>query len=714
MRNFVDSYLTRTLAFILAVVSAVTCVLSGIFMIVLMDYNAYDGESTIVESALEHTLHDKSAEVQQYYAEYLCKGEHSLSFEETEEFATWFSEKNSNYFFTVTDEKGEILVKSYDAKSQASRRDEWVIVSKYGEEEKTATATFATNGECEEYVKSFLSNRAYSVKSHMQDPVIGDDGVTVVGYTCTVNYSENEVMKIIVEGHIRTDLIADDSVRDAIRAREFLMSISTAVLYTCPLSGLLFIALTVLLCFGAGRKRGVDGICLSWIDRVPIDLVLLINAFLANLMIMAGYYAFENLYIYRGVNINGLLMLALGAAAVAGLAACLLWVITAIAARLKTEKWWRDTITFKLLRLTKRLIIKLFKVTKRLILIPIKGIKLLLVKLPLYWQAALVYFAVCFAEFVGMIWVFAYAPEEVLVFLWFVEKIILGVALMALVLLLRRLQKGAREISDGNLDYKVDTKYMPTALAEHAEQLNCIGVGLSKAVDERMRSERMKTELITNVSHDIKTPLTSIVNYVDLLKHEPIESEQAREYIEVLDRQSVRLKKLITDLVDASKASTGNMSTNMEPTDLKVLLSQTVGEYEENLRSNGLEPVVDMTALSSVVMADGRLLWRVFDNLLNNICKYAMKGTRVYIDLKVEGKKAKVAFKNISSSRLNVAGDELTERFVRGDASRNTEGSGLGLSIAKSLVDLQAGDFEIAVDGDLFKATVSFDIFSLS
>ena len=294
--------------------------------------------------------------------------------------------------------------------------------------------------------------------------------------------------------------------------------------------------------------------------------------------------------------------------------------------------------------------------------------------------------------------------------LWVLEKVIVGGLLAVVLVFLRRLQRGAEEISNGNLSYQINLEHMPPTLREHGERLNSIRDGLSKEVDERMKSERMKTELITNVSHDIKTPLTSIVNYVDLLKAEPVGSERAQEYFEVLERQSARLKKLITDLVEASKASTGNLSANMEPTDMNVLLSQTVGEYENKLAERSLELVQESDGNRSLVMADGRLLWRVFDNLLNNICKYALSGTRVYLTSAVANGTVTVTFKNISSCRLNVPSDELMERFVRGDRSRNTEGSGLGLSIAKSLVELQKGRFDVVIDGDLFKAVVVFDL----
>jgi signal transduction histidine kinase len=225
-----------------------------------------------------------------------------------------------------------------------------------------------------------------------------------------------------------------------------------------------------------------------------------------------------------------------------------------------------------------------------------------------------------------------------------------------------------------------------------------------------MKSERLKTELITNVSHDLKTPLTSIVNYVDLMKKEDIQPEKAKEYLEVLDRQSKRLKKLTLDLLEASKASTGNISVSNEPTNIKVLLSQLEGEYAEKLAASNLELHVSVPEEDMWISADGRLLSRVFDNLMNNIFKYTQPGTRVYVTARAEGENSVIEFKNISKYQLNISGDELMERFVRGDSSRNTEGSGLGLSIAKSLTELQNGELDIVVDGDLFKAIVSMEL----
>lgn len=271
---------------------------------------------------------------------------------------------------------------------------------------------------------------------------------------------------------------------------------------------------------------------------------------------------------------------------------------------------------------------------------------------------------------------------------------------------LQRVRDMGAALAAGDLEAQLDTEKMYFDVKRHAEDLNAIGVGMNKAVEQRLKSERLKTELITNVSHDIKTPLTSIVNYVDLLKKEAL-SPAAEEYAAVLDRQAQRLKKLTEDLVEASKASTGNMTVNLEPIVVNEIIHQAIGDYDEKLAAGRLEVIVNTYEGNLMALADGRLLWRVLDNLLSNVCKYAMAGTRVYVDLSARDGKVFLSMKNISRDPLNVSADELMERFVRGDASRHTEGSGLGLNIARSLMDLMGGGFSLSVDGDLFKAELT-------
>lgn len=293
---------------------------------------------------------------------------------------------------------------------------------------------------------------------------------------------------------------------------------------------------------------------------------------------------------------------------------------------------------------------------------------------------------------------------------WLFLNGVVSVVILLCAIAFGRVKQGGEKIVNGDLDNKIDTSYMFGDIKDFADSLNNINQGLQTAIDDKMRSERFKTELITNVSHDIKTPLTSIVNYVDLIQKEDCDNEKINEYIEVLDRQSKRLKKLIEDLVEASKATTGNISVELTKCNLSVLINQAVGEFSQKLEDKNLQVVQNIQNDEIYILADGRRLWRVIDNLLNNICKYALSGTRVYIDLIENNGRAEMTFKNISEQPINVSANDLTERFVRGDRSRNTEGSGLGLSIAKSLTELQNGSFEITTDADLFKVKIIFDI----
>ena len=270
-----------------------------------------------------------------------------------------------------------------------------------------------------------------------------------------------------------------------------------------------------------------------------------------------------------------------------------------------------------------------------------------------------------------------------------------------------RLRQGTKTIAGGDLEYQIDTTRMPYDLRLQAEDLNNISVGLAGAVDEKMKSERFKAELITNVSHDLKTPLTSIINYVNLLKSTQQTDPKAIDYIEVLDRKSQRLKKLTEDLVEASKASTGVLSVTREKIGMGQLIDQALAEWEEKLSDRKLTLVSTLPEGETWVYADGRHLWRVIDNLLSNCAKYAMEGTRIYLDLERGKGQVALSVKNISRDPLNVPAERLMERFVRGEESRSTEGSGLGLSIARSLTELQGGAFDLAVDGDLFKAIVT-------
>lgn len=328
--------------------------------------------------------------------------------------------------------------------------------------------------------------------------------------------------------------------------------------------------------------------------------------------------------------------------------------------------------------------------------------------LPLVWVAMMGGVCVLLGETV--LTLIAFDSYELFFWLlWLGAQVLLLAVLCRFFAGLHQLRLVSRKMAEGDLSVRVPAKKLWGPLREQGEDLNRISEGMSAAVDERLRSERFKTDLITNVSHDLKTPLTSIINYVDLLQKQPLEP-QAAEYAAVIARQGQRLKKLTEDLVEASKASSGSLPVNAEPTDLAELLTQAVGEYAPRLEKSNLEPVLQLPREPVWSMLDGRLTWRVVDNLLSNACKYSQPGTRVYVEAEQREGRAWLRVKNISRQQLNIPADELMERFVRGDSSRTTEGSGLGLNIARSLAELQNGEFGLAIDGDLFKAWASFPL----
>ena len=446
------------------------------------------------------------------------------------------------------------------------------------------------------------------------------------------------------------------------------------------------IALLSFLYAAAGHRKGSDVAVCNLIDKIPFDIYggVMFLAFMANVLIVDGFY--------RDIDLIPVMIL-LGVADLL----LLLSFTMSFATRIKTGTLIKNTLIYYILRFGGKYLLKIGR-----------GIGYLFGNLPLIWKTALITVGICFIEFIIILSCAYYI--EAMIGWWFVSLMIFVPWIMYIAITLAKLKKGGERIASGDLEYKIDTKYMFGDFKDFGERLNHINDGLQSAVEARMKSERFKTELITNVSHDIKTPLTSIINYVDLIKKKNPKDKETKEYIEVLDRQSSRLKKLIEDLVEASKASTGSLAVNFENCEAGVLLSQAAGEFDQRFHSAEIEPVLTLPEQPLRISADGRHLWRVFDNLMNNICKYAQPGTRAYLELKGQGNKAVITFRNISKYPLNISGEELMERFVRGDTARHTEGSGLGLSIARSLTELQKGHLDIFVDGDLFKVILIFDL----
>ena len=552
---------------------------------------------------------------------------------------------------------------------------------------------------------NYIANGQTEVLEKLDDWYPADDRSTNVRFSIEDasgnilfdNHREGDSLVTGWKGKIEWDdavfrhyIAADYPAQDGVyRAREFydtmtrLAPRAAAVVIAAACMELFCL---VFLARAAGRRSDREEAVAGWQERIPFDLYAALVLGGSIMLTAAAVSGVEELF--RGF--EPILIAAIFVCCTAAYTLFLAFWMT-LCARMKLGGWWKNTLCFRLLRLIRHLLRWCGRVLCRAwgaLTGFVRGI-------PLVWRTAV---GCCAAGVLLFALESNHADGALLLLI-----VVLSVAACLLAMQLRRLQRGGEALAAGDLTSQVDTSHMYFDLKRHGENLNAISRGMSIAVEQKLKSERLKTELITNVSHDIKTPLTSIVNYVDLLQrtHTP---EQEREYLAVLDRQAHKLKKLTVDLVEMSKVSTGNIPCHIARRSVRELIDQTVGEYAERLALARLEPVVTLPDEELFCLCDGALMWRVLDNLLSNACKYACAGTRLYIGAKREGETVLFSFKNISRDALNIDPDELMERFVRGDSSRTTEGSGLGLNIAKSLVELQKGSFSLAIDGDLFKA----------
>lgn len=478
---------------------------------------------------------------------------------------------------------------------------------------------------------------------------------------------------------VNTSYPIGDSIQEMYHAFEKRGPVLIGCGIACVVSVILLIGLLVISIVTAGRKEKDGEVILNWFDKVPTEIaagLCLIAAIIWYFFIMlVRRHTVMDFYPRRSFLIGAVVIEYW----------IFLFSLLSLLRRIKGKTLWMDSVSYVVL-LVCRQVYNAKQSSKRLLI------------------AYLIFFAlnIFFLGFFGG------------------SGVIMALVLdMAVLLFLMRdevgkqsIREGLYQISQGKLDYKVDTTVLSGETLEMAEAVNEMGDGLQQAIDSMIKNERLKAELITNVSHDIKTPLTSIINYVDLLKRENLENERAAEYIRVLEQKSQRLKQLTEDLIEASKISSGNIELQCAPLKLQQMLYQAYGEFSERLEEKELEPVLQIEKEPLVAYVDGRQLWRVFENLLSNIGKYAMPGTRVYMELKKTDQLAEIVFKNVSRQKLSVGAEELQERFVRGDTSRSTEGSGLGLSIAKSLTELMDGSFEVYLDGDFFQVTLLFPVYN--
>lgn len=449
--------------------------------------------------------------------------------------------------------------------------------------------------------------------------------------------------------------------------------------------GLSFICIAV--CFtylmvsaGYGHKK--EGVCLNFYDKMYTEILVVVTTVIPTMFFILGV---EGIDMYNAVSVVGSFVFFIPAYVL------LVVGILSFARRFKAGVLLKNSV--------------IYKIFKGLSNVIVNGI----IKNNIFRK----YMIVIFAMGIGDLLLMAVAANIGDLFVWTMVFALYAWEFCYIgrkILDINDIKKGAQAIAAGNLEYKIDTSKMRGIFKDFAEDINNIGDGLNAAVDERTKSERMKADLITNVSHDIKTPLTSIINYVDLLKRENITEQPIKEYIEVLDLKSRRLKDLTEDLVEASRASSGNIVLEKNCINFVELVAQVAGTYQEKYETKDLNIVFNSEEDELMIMADGRRLYRVLDNLFNNAFKYSIEHSRVYVDMYRGIDKACFVMKNISKAPLNISGDDLMQRFVRGDSSRTTEGSGLGLSIARSLVELHGGKFDIYLDGDLFKAMITLDL----
>ena len=453
--------------------------------------------------------------------------------------------------------------------------------------------------------------------------------------------------------------------------------------YLIPITSVLLLAMIVYLVWAIGHEKGKDEIQLSGIDKVPYEILITIIFFALGIFVSLGVASVETIIPQK-------MLIPLIVISYLGSYGSLAVGTATTIKRLKAKSFWRSFLMYKIYAWAKEKVKKLFNVvsdknsSKRKITI-------------FYWGfiivSGLIFLAT--ASGVGVLlllvfWVFVY-----ILMLKYIEKV-------------DKINQALKEIYEGNPNVHLEKEELTGVLKQMAEYINDIAGGFTNAIEQSLKSERLKTKLITNVSHDIKTPLTSIINYVDLLKQEDIKDEKIKQYIDILNQKSLRLKKLIEDLVEASKVSSGNVKLNIEVIDLKELLAQTIGEFEDRFENKNLKIDIEISDEEVKIKADNRYMYRVIENLFSNITKYSIDNSRVYISLTKQNDKIKLEIKNISKDKLNISPDELMQRFVRGDKSRYTEGSGLGLSIAKSLTEMQGGKFDINIDGDLFKVIIEY------
>ena len=672
MRKWRYTLAARIIAGVLFMILAMGTLLGAGACVALYQYNAFNDEGKeLFEEAADYLMSRETAEIRNLLSNNWDGWTDGMEQKDGRPYSqigpnNGLQPARTNFRYRIYGEAGELLFTNGDPQQElAPRQTEWAILLHLQVREHME-GTYSSSAEAYTALREKIE--ALHAWSHDADVSRIADGE----YHLSATFWPGELHTV------KAEYCIDGAFPVVDRYSILLPLVNTLIVcrnWAIPLTALclvLTIALFIFLLVSAGHRTGTAEVSRNWFDRMPLELVILGMG-----LVVGGSMEVltDRFLVVVGLFLPMLLAL--------GLLFCMKFAV-----RCKTRTLVKGTLLYWVCRGAWA---------------GLKGLWYVLKNLPLVWKTALIWGGISLVEFI-VVAGWGSGPVPVL---WVLEKLVLTPVLLAFAIGLKKLQEGAGRMAAGDMT-PMPEKFLFPDERKHAQNLNSIGQGARLAAERQLKSERMKTELITNVSHDLKTPLTSIISYVDLLKKEGLGSEHAPEYLDVLDRQSQRLKKLTEDLVEASKASTGNIRAEMEDTDVNLLLSQAVGEYSERLAAASLTPVTTLDPGEPHIRADGQLLWRVFDNLLSNVTKYALPGTRVYLTTEARDGKVFVTFRNVSREPLNISAEELMERFVRGDASRNTEGSGLGLSIARSLTELNRGALELTVDGDLFKATLVF------
>lgn len=559
--------------------------------------------------------------------------------------------ENRNFKFLIIDNKTNTAITNL---TQTMRTDS---VDKIKEE--LSKNSYYWNYENKE-VKTNISNLSIEdIKYVYQYKTLEEN------YDCTIYTSINED---VTQFH-------DDYYNLYITYKICTNSVKTAII-NIIITLVLVIVSAILITIYAGRKRNFKEIQLELIDKIPLEIILVAMFIPSIMLLFLGIELSYNLNIATIIGNIGILIIMYSIALIS---------YESIVRRIKTNTILKNTIIYRLCKWIKngvKNIFNNFSLAAKIIVI----------------LACMLIFTLIFSNwgFTGIILLIA---MYVFAFKYYFDNITKFL----------NIKNTVKKIYEGDTKVRLQEDEYTGVLKELCIYVNDIAGGFTNAIDKSLKSERMKTELITNVSHDIKTPLTSIINYVDLLKKEDIQNEKAKEYLDILEQKSQRLKRLTEDLIEASKASSGNIKLDMKKINVNELIKQISGEFEDKFKNKNLDLNIEIPKEDVFILADSRYLYRVMENMYTNIEKYAMENSRVYVDLLEENKKVKIEIKNISKEKLNISANELMERFVRGESSRNTEGSGLGLSIAQSLTKLQKGEFGIYLDGDLFKVIISFN-----